>query len=244
MWRSVKTRWWSMLLALLAFSTVAGAQGALQIVSPTSGTIVHPGDTITVTVSTSGGPFAAVIIIPAAPIPSGEMRTAPPFQFVVKIPSEITCGQYSLIASGVISPGNPIASPPIYIDVERPDAPVALSTEPACPLELYVGEQMVLDVLGTYADGSTQDITNSSQTSFVSQATNIVTVSSSGLVTAVSPGATRIVVNGSLTVPVTVDEPVIMAPITATMTAGETRQFVAWVTANASNGLRFARSRI
>jgi uncharacterized membrane protein len=223
----------SLLLACV-FAALLHAQGALQITSPTDGTVVHPGDTVTVTVSATGAAFAAVVIIPHSPIEWSDIATIPPYRFLIQIPSDITLGTYRLTASGVVTPGHPISSPAISIDVERPDAPVTLSTEPSSLLNLHIGERIVLNVIATYADGSTGDVTNSTRTTLASQSSNVVTVSPDGLVTALATGETQIVINGTLTIPVTVDPPVQIVPSQATLVASETEEFVAHVT-NASN---------
>jgi Bacterial Ig-like domain (group 2) len=61
-------------------------------------------------------------------------------------------------------------------------------------LELRIGGQVPIRVLGTYSDGSVVDLSKSSQTSFVSQSPGIATVSAGGSVTGVAPGSTTIVV--------------------------------------------------
>ncbi len=98
-----------------------------------------------------------------------------------------------------------------------------------------MGERIVLDVIGTYADGSTANLTKSSQTNFTSESAGIVTVDQNGLLTAVAPGSTRVIVNNSVTIPVTVDQPVIISPAKATLRASQTRQFVARLTTNPPN---------
>ncbi len=67
-----------------------GQQPTLRITAPASQAVVHPGDTITVTVEASGAAFEAVIVIPPDPIPVEgiEMRTAPPYKFTVHIPEK------------------------------------------------------------------------------------------------------------------------------------------------------------
>jgi len=177
-----------------------------------------------------------VAIIPSGRMPPpAESRIAPPYQFPIEIPADLPPGPYRFTALGAITPGHPVWSDPITVDVERPDLPLTLTTDPAGPLTMYIGERVVLDVIGTYADGSTVNLTNSSQISLVSQSPDTVTINSAALATAVAPGTTQIVINGTLTVPVTVEAPVEIAPATATITASQTRQFTAWSTTHPEN---------
>ncbi|HME09037.1 MAG TPA: chitobiase/beta-hexosaminidase C-terminal domain-containing protein, partial [Bryobacteraceae bacterium] len=109
-----------------------------------------------------------------------------------------------------------------------------MSANPPRLSALAIGDQTGLQVIGTYADGSNIDLTNSTQTTFVTQPAGIATVSAGGLVTALGSGSAQIIVNGSLTVPVTVDPPITINPVQATLTASQTRTFIS-VVANAAN---------
>ena len=163
------------------------------------------------------------------------MLTAPPFQFTVQIPQGTTPGPYKLTALGAITAGQPIWSDSITIDVERPDSPNTLTTDPPGPLGVYVGETFGVDVIGTYDDGSTVNLTNSSQTTLESQSPGIVSVGPGGNLTALAPGSTQIIVNGTLAVPVTVDQPIRVIPASATLTASQTREFSTLITTHPTN---------
>jgi Bacterial Ig-like domain (group 2) len=225
--------WTAMLLGLSC--TMLQAQGTLQITSPPNGTEVHPGDTITVSVAANGGSFLGVVIFPSDPIEWSQVLSAPPYNFTLEIPTNIQPGPYNLRASGVITPGQPIESDLVTIDVERSDVPISTSTDPRGPVELSIGDQLILDVIGTYADGSIANLTASRQTTYISQASSIVTVSPTGLLTAISPGTTEIIVNGTLAIPVTVDPPISISPLNETVTASETEEFSATVTTQLGN---------
>ncbi len=220
-------------LIVLVFACTLKAQAALQITSPADGTMVNPGQTLNVTVSSSGATFAQVIVMGQDPMGFSQVLTAPPYQFSIQIPSDIRPGRYTLTASGAISPEQGAESDPISIDVERPDAPEGMSTDPSS-LTLPVGGQSGLRVIGYYADGSSVDLSRSTQITYLSQAPGAATVTSEGLVTAVTPGTTNIVINGNMIVPVTVNSPIILNPAQATLSGSRTRQFVARVT-NPSN---------
>ena len=171
------------------------AKASIKITSPAAGTVVHPGDAITVTVSATGASFTQMIVIGQDPIGSSQVLTAPPYQFSIQIPPDVTPGLYALTASGAVSPGNGVESDPVSIDVERVDQPVSITAEPSS-LTLAVGERAGLRVVGKYSDNSTVDLTESIQTSYLSKNTAIVTVSKDGFVTAVAPGSTQIIIDG------------------------------------------------
>lgn len=226
----------SAVIVALGFAPVSiYAQGALQITSPANGVVVHPGDAITVTVSASGDTFASVSIIGTSPLPFTDAVMTPPFQFTMFIPEQITPGIYNLTAIGSVTSGQPITSLPVTLDVERPDAPVSVSVDTPGPLELSLGDVTVVHVSGTFADGSNIDLTKSSGTTFVSGSPNTVSVLSNGVLSAIAPGATQIIVDGTITIPVTVDEPVILEPGTMTLTASQDVQFSARLTTNPSD---------
>jgi len=210
------------------------AQTTLQITSPTTGTVVAPGNSVTVTVAASGETPQGVLIAASDPIGFSDEVDAAPFQFTIQLPNAIDPGLYVFTADGWTASGNPVTTDAIRIDIERSDSPVSLNAAPSSLSALAVGDQTAIRVMGTYADGSVVDLTNSTRTTFATNPTGIVTVGAGGLVTAVGSGSAQIVVNGSLSVPVTVDPPITIAPAQATLTASQTRQFIS-VVSNPAN---------
>jgi hypothetical protein len=99
---------------------------------------------------------------------------------------------------------------------------------------LYPGQMGYLRVIGTFADGSSLDLTQSTTTTFSSSANTVATVNAQGIVTPVGPGSAQILINGSVSVPVTVAPQISITPAQASLTASQTRQFVAFV-ANPAN---------
>jgi hypothetical protein len=182
------------LLVICAFGVPLFAAPTLRITSPAKETVFHPGDTIPITVDTSEATFTAVVIIPHSPLKWSDIVEAPPYRFSVYVPPDTTPGEYRLTADGVVKPGQIVHSESIDVDIERPDLPVRIHTEPFAPFELSIGERFVLNIVGTYRDGAEIDLNNSTQTKYISEAPNIVTISSDGLVTAVSTGSTELVI--------------------------------------------------
>ncbi len=190
-------------------SSLAQSQPLLQITSPPDGTIVAPGQTITVVVTPAPGVnFVLVGIFGEDPIVSDQVLSAPPFQFSLTIPTRISAGSYKIFASGATAPGQGGESDPITLDVE-PSLPITkIRVEPLTVTFKAAGERMPLAVIGTFSDGSTMEITRSSRTTYSSNDTRVATVSSTGMVAAVGPGttgATGVIVRfGNQSVPIPV----------------------------------------
>jgi len=201
----------------------------LEISSPENGTVVNPGHVVGVTVSATGALVTDVAIIGWDPIGFSRVLTSPPYLFDIEIPLTITPGKYQLTAMGKAESGALIQSEPVMIDVERPDLPQKIAAG-LRQLDLTVGAQLPISVTGTYADGSIVDLDKSTQTTFVSQNPAVATVTDEGFVTAVAPGSTEIVINGSLSVPVIVEPFIRIIPEKATLKASQTREFTAQVT--------------
>lgn len=192
-------------------STAQQSPPAIQITSPLDGTVVAPGETINVVVTP--GPnitFTHVAIIGGGPIGFTfiEIKTAPPFVIPVTIPNDIGPGRYLLTASGVVRPGKGAESRSITIIVERPDSPTQLRVDPKS-LTLRLPEMpMPLHIQGTFSDGTTLTLNESTLTMYSSSDTSIATVDRQGFVRAVGEGAATITVTykgKSATVPVKVE---------------------------------------
>ncbi len=189
--------------------SLAQSQPLLQITSPPDGTIVAPGQTITVVVTPAPGVnFILVGILGEHPIGSDQVLSAPPFQFSLTIPTKISAGRYKIFAFGATAPGKGGQSATISLDVEPSLTITKIRVEPATVTFESAGDRMPLAVFGTFSDGSTMEITRSSRTTYSSNDTRVATVSSTGMVTAVGPGttgATGVIVRfGNQSVPIPV----------------------------------------
>jgi hypothetical protein len=201
------------------------AQPTLQITSPAAGTVVAPGQTISVTVTPSST-FSIIGVIGEDRIGDSAILNAPPYQFSMQIPADATPHVYDLTAWGLTAPGaDPIRSPLVPIDVERPDSPVKVTVDSL--VFSAVGDRLPLVVFGTFSDGSKYHLNRSTKTTFVSDTPSVATVSSEGVVTAVSPGQAHIVVNGSIFVSVTVPPPITVMPSAKRLYASQSQQFTA-----------------
>lgn len=173
-------------LANAEFDFGQQSQPRLQITSPTEGTLVNTGQTITVSVSSPANlTFTSIAILgPGGPT---DANTSAPATFSLTIPSNAVPGSYLLTAVGKPSAGEAVFSEPVDITVERPDKPVSLTTNPPA-YYFRQGDFDYLKVSGRFSDGTTLDVTRSTYMSFSSSNTAIVTVNAKGLVRAVAVG--------------------------------------------------------
>ena len=190
-------------VALCAFSLlpsyVGAQQPALQITVPVNGTVVTPGQTLSVTVtSPNGTSFDNFYVIADAPLGSSTTASSAPAQVSFTIPADIAPGAYSLTAVGTTAAGSHVESDSVDIQVERPDAPLSLDSLISNVMFQRTSESIPLIVLGTYQDGSVLDVTHSTHVSFSSSNTAVATVDSQGIVTAVAVGRTYITVSYTL----------------------------------------------
>jgi hypothetical protein len=169
---------------------------ALVINSPPSGTVVAPGQTISVSVSVNSGIYPAGIGIVGGQ-DGGTMLTAGPFSgaspltFAVKIPSDAIPGPLGLSATGADSSGDLQTSAELMLDVERTDAPVSLRVDPPSMHFQHVGQSLSLKVTGVYADGSWHGLTHSPLLQMTSSDRAVAKITN-GAVKAVSLGNTTI----------------------------------------------------
>jgi len=165
----------------------------LRIASPRSGTVVHPGETVVIAVIAAPS-VSNVAIMGQDPLGFSQKTNGQGLQFLLTIPSNTTIGAYDVSAVGTAD-GSLVASPPISLQVDIPKSRFRIETEPSVLRFSAPGETMPLHVIGTFADGSHVDMTHSLQMSYSSQNPQIATIDDQGIVTAVAPGSTRIVVN-------------------------------------------------
>jgi large repetitive protein len=178
-------------------------QSRLRVLSPSAGTVVRPGQTITISVSADAS-VEKLALIGQRPLGPGQVVSggAPgimargqgelrPIQFSLRIPADTQPGTYRITAMGTIS-GDDVESEAVTIDVEKSEEPARIWAEPASIHFEHVGDQIPVRVLGAFADGSHEELTKSTKTSFTSADPHVATVNAAGVVTAVGPGKTSI----------------------------------------------------
>jgi len=214
------------------------AQAALQITSPSTGTVVNPGQTIQVIV-TASQPFTSMLLVGQSPLGLSQPLVGPPYSSSVTIPPQTDPGPHTLTALGSTSSGGLVPSVPVVLDVERPDSPVSVRL-PIPAVELQVGGRFGIQVVGTYADGSTAYLSKSTLTTYSSQAPAVASVSGDGLVTALSPGSAIVLVNGNIPFGVTVDPPIAISPAQRTLVASQTGEFLARVKGQSTSAVAWS----
>jgi hypothetical protein len=193
-------------------------QSPLRILSPVSGLVVQPGQTVTINVAADAS-VQKLILTALRPLGMGQLGMgnasgavaqgrgeANPIPFLLTIPNTIRPGIYHVTAIGV-TPTGTVESDPLALDVERTDNPIRIWAEPSSIQFAHVGDRIPLRVLGEFADGSQNDLTRSSKTKFTSADTSVASVTSDGMVTAVAEGKASILMqtpSADYTIPVRV----------------------------------------
>jgi len=182
-----------------SISAVPQTKPVLQITEPASGSIVNPGQMLTVKV-TSPTPalFPEVALIGEDPIGFAGNISRLPGELSVPIPKDINLGRHTLTVEGRPQAGKELVFATVDIDVERLDFPVSMSATDSGIGFDSPREQIHLEVLADYSDGTTYRATSSSHISFSSANTEVATVDASGMVTAVAPGIGLITVKYAL----------------------------------------------
>jgi len=179
----------------------------LQITEPSAGSIVNPGQALTVKVTSPTPALFPEVFIFGHPFGFAGTIPSLPGELSVRIPVDVELGRHALIAEGKPKLGKEPIYARVEIDVERTDLPASVSTTTSGIQFDSQGEQVRLGVFAEFFDRTTTPIststyraTASSHISFSSANTDVATVDSAGLVTAVAPGS------GLITVRYTVGE--------------------------------------
>ncbi|HZE80982.1 MAG TPA: IPT/TIG domain-containing protein [Candidatus Polarisedimenticolia bacterium] len=203
----------TVILILGSLGVAQQNQPLLQISSPVDGTIVNPGQAVTVLVASPAGvSFSNVTVVGADPIGISDLATSVPAQFSINIPSNIECGRHILTALGVTASGSLVQSATINLDVERPDMPVSLSSQFQSHTFEAQGQTSPMMLLATFSDGSSLEVTGSSKVTYQSTNATVVNVDATGAATAVATGNASLVAtyqnpsgpNLQISIPVTV----------------------------------------
>ena len=210
-------------IALLVLSppaaTVAKAETPfVKIKSPANGTVVHPGEEVTIVVDATPGAFTAV----TAGIFTATSISGPPYKLTMRIPSDEHPGPFQVRVWGV-PPVRPLMRPAdkpedmvkdtLELDLELVDQPKSLECRLLRGQGIQdgfhrAGEKRGLYTIGIFDDERKVDLSWTKLTTYASSDPSVVTVNY-GLVTAVGPGRAKITVkyrNASLIVPIVVPD--------------------------------------
>jgi hypothetical protein len=181
-----------LLVASAAVCPSAHSQGkpALRITAPADGTVVHPGQSISVTVAPEPGVKPTLVwLIAFRPLQVSGCASQPCYQFKVSVPGDIpAAGLYRLTAVTSGGPDQIVGSLPVNLDVEPSAGITALKVENPVIVFQRAGDMIPLDIVGNFANGTAMDITRSTRTTYTSSDTNVARVSREGVVTAVGTG--------------------------------------------------------
>jgi len=199
----------------------------LAITSPAEGTVVSPGQSLAVTItSPAAATFDVVGLAGEGEIGMIDVGNILPGQVSLPIPPDMACRTYTLTAVGATVSGQD-ATATVLIDVERPDTPIAISTLLPQILFEVQGSFFPIGMLARFADESLLDVTESSNVHYVSADPTVATVDASGIVTAIAPGTTSVRAtygdpadNLAVEIPVTVPPPP-FATVPAALDFGE-----------------------
>lgn len=178
-------------LAALVGPVSAAAQDTdlLAITSPADGTVVAPGQTVEVTVSSPvGATFAGGVGLTADdPIGPVGIAASLPGQFSVMVPGDAACRKYTLTAMATTEAGESAAAS-IQIDVELADMPGRVYARLPELVFDADGDTSALTLLAGFFDGSVLDVTQSTRVAYASSDPAVATVDAGGVITAVGPG--------------------------------------------------------
>jgi hypothetical protein len=184
------------LLGTIPWVTVSSAQppAAMIIVSPSAGSMIQPGQALTISVHVASGTYPkGVAVIGQDPLGSAGFSPVvdSAASFTLGVPANTSPGLYKITAVSVDSTGAMVSSKPVTIDVERADVPTQIKVyPPSVTLEL-VGDTLLLTIFGVFPGGGELDLTHSSKLRFISENTSVA-VAQDGVFSAVGVGQTNI----------------------------------------------------
>ncbi len=156
---------------------------------------MHPGQRVSVKVSAEGGPFKSVMLV--APdhteINGKDVLDSPPYEFSFTIPPSFpTMGNQGGGVMGFPVQGQHVTAD-MVIDIERPDAPKAISVD-SNDIEVHFGGGLPIQVFGRYNDGAQLRLTNSTQTKYEVDNPKVISVGATGWVTPIAEGTATVTV--------------------------------------------------
>ena len=186
---------------LATAAIISNAQGrpepaTIRIASPASGTVVHPGETITLEVAVTG-PYTIVVISEGLGelVELGRSLKPPPYSFQVSVPVVVTLQPHTITAKLYDLSGrriqSTVASDTITLAVEPSAPPRKLWIREDSPFRFQVGNGRELSVMGTFDGQRELNLNSSTLTTYETDPSGIVAVSY-GQIRALAPGSTKL----------------------------------------------------
>lgn len=180
-----------------ALQSGASLQGSLSIVSPTAGTPVAPGRSVTLVVEASAGFQPSVVFVSGAG--KAVFFEAPPFEAQFEVPAE-AIGSVKLIAFAIDEQGEMLESSPVVLPVVSPARLTSIEMLNGDATLPGPGWTRRLVALGHYDDGVMRDISSPGVgTLYSSSNLDIAEVDSNGLITGTGTGIATITVRNGTT---------------------------------------------
>ncbi len=179
--------------------TTQAQQPLLQITYPSNGSLFQEGQTYTITLSVDPS-VTNVSVFAQYPLPEPR-PTSDPTQFTWTLPMNIAPGPYSVGAVGM-TPNGDVESGPVRPDIERPDSPIHIQSEPLLLSFTSVGQKLPVRTVGTFSDGSVLDVSNSSSTFGKPGNRQIIAMSGRSIVSALAAGKTTLMMQSGSQSPV------------------------------------------
>ncbi len=178
------------------------AEGTLAITSPETGTMVQPGQAVSVAVTPSQGLELAEVLFA---LPGTAVTVEGPLEAMIVIPENLV-GPIEVTAVGKTLEGDVVLSTPITLDVQPATPLEALRIEPRKPILFGSGASLDLLVIGTYEDGTTRDVSSrGAGTEFLVSDPSVLRVSGFTLESLAEGAATVVASNGEVQDSVTVE---------------------------------------
>jgi hypothetical protein len=196
-----------MMTGLLTVSSYA-QRDLIHILSPSSGHVVRPGETLAIAVAADTSVqrlaligqhplgMARIALGGATEIVAQGQGEGHSLQFLLTIPTAIQPGIYHVTAVGRVSDSQ-VESETLALDVEKTQEPTRIWAEPFIIQFTRLGDQIPLRVLGSFSDGSQVELTRSTKTKYASADPRVAAVTNAGLVTSIGVGKTSILVRTS-----------------------------------------------
>jgi hypothetical protein len=194
------------LCVMMAYSCYSTPVSGFSITEPKPGTTYHPGDTVTLRVTTDQNEQPVAVYLYATHMQYSELYSSPPYELSFKVPADFT-GKDVLVASEKFSDGK-IIEARVEINVVLPSNVTlqGISVDPTRillqklpeesePNKISAYETRNIGVSGLYSDGINRYIALSADgTTYTSSDDKVVTVDAEGNVTARDLGSATITV--------------------------------------------------
>jgi hypothetical protein len=182
--------WLLVVIAVLQPRKSQAQSNSLHITSAADGTVIYPGQTISVTITSDDPNVVGVALIGEDPFGIiGPLQTHLPAVFTVTVPKVIRFKSYSLTAmASTTTPGRTVQSDPLTIDVERPELPLSLSSSLRSVEVTELSDGMPLSLKAKFRDGKSMDVSDSSPVTYTSSNPGSFTISADGELLPGAPG--------------------------------------------------------